>query len=180
MVLIGVGILRARTAFFDVDFDFLRDEIGVAFVADFDEDGSLAFFQADDVKSPSAVFLVMFDFGDALVGNFPVEAEAIFFVWSEEVAIFGDKAHGQQGRFQAVAHFDFTFDFAVFVADDLLAAVANNQADGLGVFFFVLGIDGVVVVAAASDKEAKAKMLNADMLLNMVLVSNGLAVHAHL
>ena len=104
-------------------------------MVDFDDDGRLALFQADDVKSPSTVFGVMLNFGDALVGNFPAKGEAIGRVWGEEVAIFGDKAHGQQGRFQAVAHFDFAFDLAVFLADDLLAAAANNQADSFGVFF---------------------------------------------
>ena len=135
VVLIIVRGFRARTAFFDVDFDFFRDEVGVASVVDFEDDGRLALLQADDVKSPSTVFGVMLDFGDALVGNFPAKGEAIGRVWGKEVAIFGDKAHGQQGRFQVVAHFDFACDLAVLVADDLLAAAENNQAEGFGVFF---------------------------------------------
>ena len=115
--------------------------------------GGLPFFQTGDVEGPGAVFLVLFDFGDAFVGDFPVKTIPVVRVRGELVAVLGDEAHDQQGCFQAVPDFDFAFYLAVFLADELLAAAEDDQAERLGVLFPLMGVYGIVVVATAGNQQ---------------------------
>ena len=153
VIVVGVGVLGARPAFFDVDLDILRDEIGVVVVVQLDNQGGLPFFEADDVEGPGAVFLVVLDFGDALVADLPVKGIAVVRVRDEPVAVLGEEAHGQQGCFQAVPDLDFPLYLAVLVADQLLAAAEDDQAERLGVLFLLMGVYGIVVVAAAGKQQ---------------------------
>ncbi|MBD05293.1 MAG: hypothetical protein CME24_13200 [Gemmatimonadetes bacterium] len=61
----------------------------------------------------------MLDLGDGLIGDLPIEAVLVL-VGDEQIAILGDEAQGQQGRFALDAHVDLAGDFAGFVAGDLL------------------------------------------------------------
>ena len=149
----------ARAIFLDVDFDFLGNEVGVTVVIDFEHDVSLPFFEADDVEGPGSVFRVVLYLGDAFIADLPVERIAVVSIRGERfaVAVLGDEAHGEQGRFLAVPHFNFPLHLAILIAHDLLAAIADNQADSFGMVVCVVVVDGVVVVAAARGKKGKNK-----------------------
>ena len=71
----------------------------------------------------------------------------------EPVAVLGEEAHGQQGCFQAVSDLDFPLYLAAFLADELLAAAEDDQAERLGVVIPLMGVYGIVVVAAAGKQQ---------------------------